>query len=86
LGLGAQWIWSGPGVNWADGFTATFESLFYADCQADSVLWITADNIFTAFVNGNNVGTGGDWTKKFKFNIKLICGLNNLTVVAVNKD
>jgi len=69
------------------GYANTFQRLFYVDCPlAAAILNITADNVFTAYLNGVEVGTGADWTSYFRFNVSLICGLNNLTVVVIHHD
>jgi hypothetical protein len=50
-------------------------------------LTITADNSFTARVNGGSAYTGDDWRKIYTFTIKNIkCGLNKLVVSTVNAD
>lgn len=87
LGNGAQWIWVSGSSSWPHGYSATFQALYYADCpQVSATLRVTADNTFTIYNNGVQIGTGSDWTKVFIFTLKLQCGWNNLTIVAVNWD
>jgi hypothetical protein len=53
LGDGAQWIWNNASDSWPNGYNSTFQRLFYADCpQTAAVLTVTADNIFTAYLDG----------------------------------
>jgi hypothetical protein len=37
-------------------------------------------------LNGVKVGLGNNWQLKFSFELGLKCGLNNLTIAAINKD
>lgn len=87
LGNDAHWIW----VNGTDasnyGFLAIFQALFYADCpDQDSEVKITGYDIFTAYLNGIHVGAGENYRFLYFFKAKLICGLNNLTIIVMNKD
>ena len=87
LGTGAQWVWVNGPSSWPDQYAATFQALFYSDCpEVLANLQITADNVFTAYLNGVKVGEGNDWKIKFSFKLGLKCGLNNLTIAAINKD
>lgn len=87
LGNGAQWIWQNGGTSWPDLYVVSFKTEFYASCQSPATLLITADNIFSASINGGPAMTGADWTQVFKFSIeKLNCGLNTLVVNVTNKD
>ena len=86
LGNGAKWIWvNGSNQNGdiflAVTFKATFQTLFYADCphQAAS-LKISADGDLTVYFNGNKVLVGDNWKKVYSADVKLTCGLNNLTI------
>lgn len=86
LGTGAQWIWESALIRPPKGYTVTFQSLFYSDCSGDipGQLIVTADDNFTAHLNGGVVGSGQAWNQKFTFGIKLNCGLNNLTITVIN--
>lgn len=87
LGNGAYWIWQSGGVSWPDLYVVHFKTEFYASCESPATLLITADNIFSASINGGVAMTGGDWTKTFKFTLqKLNCGLNTLVVNVTNRD
>jgi hypothetical protein len=57
------------------------------DCpQAVATLKITADNAFTAYLNGVKVGNGSSWYQIYNFTVAVKCGLNNITVVVINHD
>ena len=85
---GAQWVWKSGGQSWADGDTATFESVFYADCSsAPVILKITADNEFSASLNGGAAVSGNNWRHIFTFTMSgLVCGANKLQIKVVNRD
>jgi hypothetical protein len=77
LGNGAQWIWLNGSSSWPLGFTAKFQALFYVDCpQVSATLKITADDQFTADLNGVTVGSGTTWKQVYIFDVKLKCGWN----------
>lgn len=85
LSDGAQWIWNSQNDSWPVGYTNTFQKLFLADCpQTAATLSITADDTFTAYLNGVLVGTGNNWPTIYTFNVSVKCGFNNLTVIAIN--
>lgn len=87
VSVGAQWIWKSGGQSWPDGDTLVFEANFYSDCSTTAELRITADNIFSASVNGGVAMTGNDWTKVYSFKVaNLVCGTNKLTIKVTNKD
>jgi hypothetical protein len=53
IGNGPQWVWLGGSDSRPAGEVATFQALFTADCPNEkATLTITADNLFTAFLNG----------------------------------
>lgn len=76
IGYGAKWIYKNGSDSWPEGDRATFFTEFYADCDKDATLIITADNIFNARVNKCENLTGNDWQKIYKFAIKVKCGIN----------
>ena len=85
-GYGPQWAWVKGSSSRPEGEQVTFQALFAADCpQEKATLSITADNLFTAYLNGEPVGSGNVWTNVYKFSVSVICGVNNLTVVATNQ-
>lgn len=87
LGNGALWIWQSGSGSWPNLYSVHFKTEFYVNCQSPATLIITADNSFSASINGGPAMTGADWTKTFKFTLqKLNCGLNTLVVNATNRD
>lgn len=77
--VGAQWVWKAGGQSWPDGDTLSFEAYFYSDCANTAELRITADNIFSASVNGGVAMTGNDWNKVYSFKVtNLVCGSNKI--------
>jgi hypothetical protein len=84
LGTGAAWIWTNQTGSNTNGYSLTFQTMFFADCPGNGILTITADNSFEAWLNGLSIGTGSDWTVKYDLKVELRCGLNNLTVKASN--
>ena len=81
----ARWIYIAGRDAWPNGYRVVFQSLFNVDCpQVTAQLKITADNNFTAYLNGALIGSGTDWTRIYTFNVTLVCGVNNLTVVTIN--
>ena len=84
---GAKWVWKSGGEAWAEGDTVYFESKFYADCSSGPItLKITADNSFSATLNGGAAVTGDNWTKVYSFTMTgLVLGVNKLEITAVNR-
>ena len=84
---GAKWVWKSGGEAWGEGDTVYFESKFYADCSSGPItLRITADNNFTATLNGGAAVTGDNWTKVYSFAMTgLVLGVNKLEITAVNR-
>jgi hypothetical protein len=89
----AQWVWypegqpaqsapAGPVFFRRDVALAPNQELVSARLEA------TADNSFTAFVNGVPVGNGGDWSTLFGFDIapQLKSGANRIAIRAVNTE
>jgi hypothetical protein len=87
IGFNAKWIYKNGTDAWPNGDSATFAASFYADCQSSAILIITADNIFSASLNGGAANGGNDWTKIYRFTLtNLICGVNTLIIRVVNLD
>jgi hypothetical protein len=81
----ARWIYIAGRDAWPNNYRVVFQSLFNSDCpQVAAQLRITADNNFTAYLNGALIGSGTNWTRLYTFNVTLLCGVNNLTVVTIN--
>lgn len=86
LGNGANWIWNNIADGWPDGYTNTFQTLFPANCiSTKALLRATADNEFTAYINGVLVLSGNNWKNIYNASIALKCGINNLTIRVVNR-
>ena len=91
----AQWIWfdeGNPAVE-APAETRYFRRVFTVDQAADrpidaGSLDITADNGYTVWLNGAEVGKGSDWMVPDHYDVKaqLLQGKNVLAVEARNTD
>ncbi len=85
----ARWVW-----DQGDGNTATqtddpryLRRPFELSARAvRAELWVTADNEYVAYVNGQKVGTGTEWSKVDKYDVAkyLVPGRNLLALVAKN--
>ena len=60
IGHGANWIYKKGLDSWPAGDKATFYAEFWADCQREAILTITADDSFSASVNGGTVLKGNE--------------------------
>ena len=58
--------------------------MFNADCPGNAVLTLSATSAFTVFLNNVKVAEGKNKLKIIAFSINLVCGANNLTVIAKN--
>jgi len=86
----ATWIWDEPD---ADKTPQTNEpryvrrtfNLTAKPVQAE--LWITADNYYTAYINGHKVGADGEWStvEKYQVGKYLVPGKNVLAILAKNE-
>src|ERR1019366_5134126 len=82
---GAAWVWDEPDANKVPQnnepryLRRTFE-LSSRTVQAE--LWISADNIYTAYVNGQKIGTGAEWSNVGKYDVakSLVVGKNVLAI------
>src|SRR5689334_7663881 len=84
---GVQWIWfhEGDPANDAPTGARYFRRAFGVGRAADeATLDITADNAFTVWVNGTKVGSGDNWKKVYRFDIRpyVVDGKNVLAVEA----
>jgi hypothetical protein len=81
ISYNAQWLWRAGA-----GDTVVFQSSFYASSTSPATLLITADDIFSASLNGGIPFTGSVWNKIFQFTLNnLTCGINTLNITAINK-
>jgi len=90
---GLEWIWFNEGdpTRGAPAATRYFRRAFTIDRPVqppvdEGVLDITADNAFTVWVNGAEVGRGSEWKQVFRFDVKkhLVHGQNVIAVEARN--
>jgi putative heme-binding domain-containing protein len=92
---GVQWIWfneGNPAVDAPAGtryFRTTFEVKTANERRPvdEAVLQITADDAFTVWVNGVEVGKGDTWQQVYRFDVKqhMVLGKNVLAVLAKNE-
>src|SRR5262245_18075623 len=92
---GLQWIWfdEGEPVKEAPAETRYFRRTFAIDRPVpnpidEAQLDITADNVYTVWVNGKEVGQGDKWETVKRFDVKkhLVHGKNVIAVEAKNTD
>jgi hypothetical protein len=80
----AHWIWSYDSRSGDDTQTVYFRKAFVPNA-ASMTLTITADNSFTAYVNGVQVGAGNSYPTAYTFPVTVTPGVTNvIAVVAVN--
>jgi putative heme-binding domain-containing protein len=92
---GVQWIWFNEGdpVKGAPAGTRYFRKVFTINRPVqkpvdEATLHITADNAFTVWINGREVGKGNDWKRVYEFDAKpyVVHGKNAIAVQAVNAE
>jgi hypothetical protein len=84
----AEWLWSGEWVNAAPGATVTFVKTVVApENPSDAWVAIAADNASELRVNGQVVGSGGDFRtpKALEITQRLISGENEIAITVVNE-
>jgi putative heme-binding domain-containing protein len=87
---GACWVWDQPG---ADQVEQTNEPRYLrrtfslAGKVIRAELWVTADNHFIAYLNGQKVGEHGEWSQIKRFDVVrfLVPGKNVLAIQARNQ-
>jgi putative heme-binding domain-containing protein len=93
-GASASWIWFNEGdpAKSAPAGVRYFRKTFGIDRPfqkpvEEGTLDITADNAFTVWVNGAEVGKGSDWKKVYRFDVMkhLVHGKNVIAVKAENE-
>lgn len=85
----ARWVWDQADANTADQtnepryLRRTFE---VPRKPLKAELWITADNEYTVYVNGQRVGHGTEWSKVDRYDVAkhLAAGKNVLAIIAKN--
>src|SRR5262249_3385191 len=92
---GVHWIWFDEGEPAKDAPAATryFRKVFTINRPVqipvdEATLHITADNAFTVWINGHQIGKGNDWKHVYEFDVKpyLVHGKNAIAVEAVNTE
>lgn len=87
---GAKWVWDEPDANKTDQSNdpryLRLPFVLGAKPQA-AELWITADNLYTAYVNGQKVGSGSEWSSPGRYDVAkhLVAGKNVLAIQATNQ-
>jgi hypothetical protein len=85
---GAKWVWNQNWNNSAVGETITFFNSFNLPCACKTLtLYITADDSFSAYINGNFLQSGVGWTTSYTVPIPskfLNIGQNTFAVVGTN--
>jgi putative heme-binding domain-containing protein len=87
-----HWIWfdEGDPTKSAPAETRYFRKTFEIEAPFadEATLEVTADNKFKAWFNGVEIGTGNDWKRFYKFDVKkhYLQGKNVLAVEAHNND
>lgn len=87
---GAKWVWDEPDANKTDQSNdpryLRLPFVLGAKPQA-AELWITADNLYTAYVNGQKVGSGSEWSSPGRYDVAkhLVAGKNVLAIQTTNQ-
>ncbi len=85
----AKWVWDEPDANKLPQTNDPRYLRLTFDLAARPMaaeLWITADNIYVAYVNGQKVGTDAEWSTVEKYDVAkhLVVGKNVLAIKATN--
>jgi putative membrane-bound dehydrogenase-like protein len=87
---GAMWVWDEADAdkvpqNNDPRFLRLPLDLAAKPMQAE--LWITADNVYTAYINGQKIGTGVEWSNVDAYDVAkhLVVGKNVLAIQATNQ-
>ncbi len=85
----ARWVWDqadAAGAAQTDEPRYLRRTFTLAGKPAKAELWITADNEYTVYVNGQQVGHGSEWSKVDRYDVAkhLAAGKNVLAIVARN--
>ena len=86
IGEGLKWIWY-PGELFAPPGNIYFrKNLTITETPISATFYLTADNCFELFANGNNVGNGNSYTRFFELDMTsfLKQGANQLAIKAIN--
>jgi putative heme-binding domain-containing protein len=88
---GVQWIWFNEGDPLVSAPAATryFRRTFdVGRAVDDATLELTADNAYTVWLNGTKIGSGDDWKRVERYDVKkhMLVGKNVIAVEARNED
>ena len=88
---GASWVWDEADANklpQSNDPRYLRLSLTLAAKPAQAELWITVDNVYTAYVNGQLVGSDSEWSTVEKYDVAkhLVVGKNVLAIKATNQS
>src|SRR5438309_11347357 len=86
----AKWVWDEPDANKvAQNNEPRYLRLsFNLDAKPQAAeLWITVDNVYVAYVNGQKVGADNEWSTIEKYDVAkhLVVGKNVLAIQATNQ-
>jgi putative membrane-bound dehydrogenase-like protein len=87
---GAQWVWDEPDANTVaqNNEPRYLRRFFDLSAKVDKAeLWITVDNHYVAYVNGQKVGEDAEWSSVEKYDVAkhLVVGKNVLAIKATNQ-
>lgn len=85
----AKWVWDEANANSTpqnDEPRYLRRTFTLATKPTAAELWITADNIYTVYVNGQKIGTDSEWNTVERYNVAkhLVAGKNVLAIQAIN--
>ncbi len=86
----AMWVWDEADANKApqNNEPRFLRQAFDLAAKPQAAeLWVTADNLYTVYVNGQKVGDGKEWSQIDKYNVAkhLVVGKNVLAIKATNQ-
>ena len=86
----AMWVWDEPDANTVaqNNEPRYLRRTFNLDAKPQAAeLWVTADNLYTVYVNGQKVGDGKEWSSVDKYEVAkhLVVGKNVLAIKATNQ-
>ncbi len=87
----AKWVWDEPDANTVAQnnepryLRRTFD---LAAKPSAAELWITVDNVYVVYVNGQKIGMDSEWSTVEKYDVArhLVAGKNVLAIKATNKE
>jgi putative membrane-bound dehydrogenase-like protein len=87
---GARWVWDQADANSVaqTDDPRYLRRVFELTAKPQAAeLWITADNEYTVYINGQKVGAGKEWSKYDRYDVTkhLVAGRNVLAIMAQNR-